>query len=123
MYTSTWFRRIKGVSGYVIPMICMLLFERFYTHFESLVTFENFILLEAKLKHFNSDGGQADSFHCRRERAEGADGLGRRDEEQRLRLHRHLLRGHLQGGRLLDLHGTDGHQSGQTLQGKPSHWL
>ncbi len=44
-----------------------------------------------------------------------ADGPGRVDALVRLPLHRPLLRGHVQGGRRLDLHGGHGRQPGQVL--------
>ena len=78
--------------------------------------FSLFIFLKSKFDRF-SDGGQTNSIDGWRAWTEGVDGPGRCDEEQRLFLHRHLLRSHLQGGRLLDLHGTHGNQFRQALQG------
>lgn len=52
-----------------------------------------------------------------REGAEAAaDGPGGGDEEQRVSVHCAVLRGAVQGGRLLDLHGADGHKPGQAVQ-------
>ena len=65
---------------------------------------------------FPDHGSEANTIDRGREGAKrAADGLGRRYAFQRVPRHRHVFRRHLQGGRLLDLYGTNVDKHGQVL--------